>query len=523
MNGKVDFIQDNWGKRGEYPLSEDWIGISCFRVYGPYEADPKIESNEVREALTDYDFVGNERSGEMLLNLVPPQSIRGVFVEDNQATIRILENGKSPTFRHTDKTQRVNLSWLEEQFKRKWYKMVHCPSILQAADIMTKPLPISEKWKFATALFSHVKVDAKGKTIEPNSPVASSQPSQAASATRDNSTGEPGAGLKPSRLTVEVCCSPDSKLSDCSRPASKGCVVYQFTEDYSLLSEENRAELAHKVNQFPKSKKVLFWLSLPCTGGTTWSYVNMKHPTAKMKEVRKLWKLWEATCKFIDLIARDFDIALEWPTGCRYWKSKKIRRFLEANMMEKYNFHGCMLGTMNHDGIAIKKPWTVATSIPEIGHSLAKYQCDGLHDHVAGRGTDLKATELYTWCFVDTVHAALQQSSSVSKLVLPCLRVCPTMSLAIPSYVPASQTDAEKVVEGIVGQARVQAYELSKYWERRLIDLRFGALATAFEDSTEGFEMLGGSQQPIPDLIEKQPSPLTLITLSVRTLRFETS
>ena len=277
--------------------------------------------------------------------------------------------------------------------------MVHCPSILQAADIMTKPFTNSEKWKFATALLSHVRVDDKGKTIEPNSPSAPSQTSQAASATRDDSTGEPGAGLNPSRLIVEVCCSPHSKLSDCSRPASKGCVVYQFTEESSLLSEENRAELARKVNQFPRSKKVLFWMSLPCTGGTTWSYVNMKHPTAKLKvlkEVRKFWKLWEATCKFIDLIDREFDIAMEWPTGCRYWKSKKVRRFLEKHMMEKYNFHGCMLGTKNHDGIAIKKPWTVATSIPEIGHSLVKYQCDGSHDHVAGRGVDLKATDLYT-------------------------------------------------------------------------------------------------------------------------------
>ena len=495
VNGKVDSIQDNWRKQGEYPMSDEWIGISCFRVYGPYEADPRIESNEVREALTDYDFIGNERSGEMLLNLVPPQSIRGVFVEDNQATIRILENGKSPTFRHTDKTQRVNLSWLEEQFKRKWYKIVHCPSVLQAADIMTKPYTNAEKWKFATALLSHVKVDAKGKSIEPDSPVASSQSSQAASATRDNGTGEPGAGLKPSRLIVEVCCSPDSKLSDCSRQASKGCVVYQFTEQYSLLSEENRAELAHKVNQFPKSKKVLLWLSLPCTGGTPWSYVNMKHPTARMKvlkEVRKFWKLWEGMCKFIELIERDFEVALEWPTGCRYWKSKKVKKFLEANGMEKYNFHGCMLGTSNHDGISIKKPWTVATSIPELGYSLAKYQCDGSHDHVAGRGTDLKATELYTWQFVDEVHSALQPSSSVSRLALPCLRALPTMSLAIPNYLPASQADADKVVAEMGGHDTVRVYELTKYWERKLIELRTGALATAFEDSSEGIEMLGG-------------------------------
>ena len=68
-----------------------------------------------------------------------PRSIKGVFVEDNQATIRILENGKSPTFTQT-KTQRVNLSWLEEQLERRWYKLVHGPSMLQAADILLSHL-----------------------------------------------------------------------------------------------------------------------------------------------------------------------------------------------------------------------------------------------------------------------------------------------------------------------------------------------------------------------------------------------
>ncbi len=38
--------------------------------------------------------------------------------------------------------------------------------------------------------------------------------------------------------------------------------------------------------------------------------------------------------------------------------------------------------------------------------------------------------------------------------------------------------------------------------ERKLIELRLGAIATAFEDSTEGVEMLGGSQQSIFNLIE---------------------
>ena len=115
-------------------------------------------------------------------------------------------------------------------------------------------------------------------------------------------------------------------MSDCSRPASKGCLVYQFTEDFDLLSEDNRRKMASKVNQFPKSKKVLLWMSLPCTGGTTWTFINMKHPMAKKKvlrEVKKLWKLWGAMEDFVSRINRDFEIAMEWPTGCRYWKSPK--------------------------------------------------------------------------------------------------------------------------------------------------------------------------------------------------------
>ena len=145
----VDLKQDNWKSKGDKVTSVEWTGRTVFRVYGPYEADYHVESAEIREALTDWDFVGKEREGDGLVSLVAPKSIQGVFIEDNQATIRILENGKSPTFRHSDKTQRVNLSWLSEQFKRKWYRVVHGPSMMQAADIFTKPFVNAEKWNFA--------------------------------------------------------------------------------------------------------------------------------------------------------------------------------------------------------------------------------------------------------------------------------------------------------------------------------------------------------------------------------------
>ena len=55
------------------------------------------------------------------------------------------ESGRSPAFRHTDKTQRVNLAWIAEQFRRKHHKLTHVSTELQASDILTKPFT-TEKW-----------------------------------------------------------------------------------------------------------------------------------------------------------------------------------------------------------------------------------------------------------------------------------------------------------------------------------------------------------------------------------------
>ena len=113
----LDFKQDHWRRCRASPTLQSWEGKAYFRVYGPYEVDCQVEAQELREALADWEFIGVERMGDNMVSLFPPKSLEGVFVEDNQATIEVSESGKSPTFRHTDKTQRVNLSWLSEQFK----------------------------------------------------------------------------------------------------------------------------------------------------------------------------------------------------------------------------------------------------------------------------------------------------------------------------------------------------------------------------------------------------------------------
>ena len=98
-----------------------------------------------------------------------------------------------------------------------------------------------------------------------------------------------------------------------TRKSADGCKVIQFTEKHNLLDERYRQYVAEIINEFPKNNEVLLWLSLPCTGGTSWSYVNLKIPSAAkkvMKHVKTLKKLWKAVEQFIDLINREFHVAI---------------------------------------------------------------------------------------------------------------------------------------------------------------------------------------------------------------------
>ena len=197
-----------------------------------------------------------------------------VLLEDNQATIRILEPGRSPAFRHTDKTQRLNLAWLAEQFGRKHFVLVYVASILQAADIFTKPFSNAEKWDKLIKLLAIVpspnsvvrKAEKTMQSKEPSAVVASSG---------------------PQRILIEVCCGPNSKLGDTSRKQAKGCIVFRITEQDDITSPKTRKRITDLVNDVLRKHgpkvRVLVWASIPCTGGSPWQRVNKHIPSAAVK------------------------------------------------------------------------------------------------------------------------------------------------------------------------------------------------------------------------------------------------
>ena len=376
--------------------------------------------------------------------MVGPGSLEVIFLEDNQATIRILESGRSPSFRLTDKTQRLNLSWLSEQFKRKQFRLVYVGSSLQAADILTKPFTNSEKWEASLRLLGIRSCPTRPKE-QTRKKACAGEPVRSDASGTQPSAGEPACPSvgRHSRVLVEFCCGPESKLGDRSRKASRNCHVIRCTEDRDVTVRANRMDIRNALETAvaccDKSPcPILVWISIPCTGGTTWSYVNLQHESAKLKvEYHRhvFEKIWSSMVDFMNLIRHLKPlIAIEWPAHCVYWKFDRVEKFCKKHQLVKYCFDGCMVGIVDKDGNPIKKPWAIHTDCHELGKAFDGLVCDGSHNHVQGRGTDLKETEGYSFHMTDMIHSAYRAAACSNNLTIALCALPSTNFLAMSFY-----------------------------------------------------------------------------------------
>ena len=313
--------------------------------------------------------------------------------EDNQATIRILESGKSPAFRHADKTQRINLGWISEQFRRKHYALAYVSTTLQAADILTKPFTSADKWNKALDLLSIRR--AKQPTRK-----ASAAPTAGACRTT-----RPEAQF--SRLMIEVCCGSTSILGEVAKEKYPECEVLRITKNKDLNNVDTRKSILSKAKSYAAvSKPILVWASLPCTGGSTWSHLNLtiEGNRERVLAARKLFtKLWAS---FVDLSCGldriGVQYAIEWPKNCVYWSWDRIRKWLKSHELPEVTFDGCRLGLKESHGTPVKKPWRIATSCKAIVKAFKNKTCRGGHSHAKC----LKDSEDYTPKFASLVHQA---------------------------------------------------------------------------------------------------------------------
>ena len=110
---------------------------------------------------------------------------------------------------------------------------------------------------------------------------------------------------------------------------------------------------------------------------------------------------------------------LEVEKSCTFLESKRLIKFPRMYDRNK-----------NKDNLPIKKPSTIATDMQTLGIELSRYICDHSHDHVQGRGKDLKATERYKYVMTDLVHSVFRVATFQVRATLFAARIRPVQSMA---------------------------------------------------------------------------------------------
>ena len=135
----------------------------------------------------------------------------------------------------------------------------------------------------------------------------------------------------------------------------------------------------------------------------------MKRIRAHRREFRAIWK--QTRLLIEQAIAEGFKVAIEWPSGCEYWKWPMVIKVVTACQLRKARCNGCAAGLAGDRGRPMFKPWTTATNCDTLYRAIDVLRCtcpEGAHQHVAGRGT--KPTEGYTDEIARVVHRAWKRS-----------------------------------------------------------------------------------------------------------------
>jgi hypothetical protein len=172
--------------------------------------------------------------------------------------------------------------------------------------------------------------------------------------------------------------------------------------------DANQLQTIAECSRVCKRPNVMLFGSIPCTGGSTWSYINTKTPSGAKKvrqHVLKMIPLLRTFSRLAEICASRGNVfATQWPAYCTYWKRQDVKSFLNKHNCQHVVFDGCMLGLTHSDGISIKKPWRISSNSACVTSMFEGVRCDRTHTHRHCRGKVAKNSEQYTPAFVGLVH-----------------------------------------------------------------------------------------------------------------------
>ena len=183
---------------------------------------------------------------------------------------------------------------------------------------------------------------------------------------------------------IEGCTNPGSLLSE-KTPWSKGCKVIPIDKNDDWCSSGT----LERCRETLTGNRSSLWFSSPCTGGTSWTHINMHRGSSTVNKIQEHWSefrnLWGRVEEIANFaIPLGVAISIEWPRGCRYWNNPNVVHFIEKHGFKFADFDGCMYGLVaSHGkdaGLPIKKPWRIAYVNSSLGEFL-HLKCDGSHEH----------------------------------------------------------------------------------------------------------------------------------------------
>ena len=131
------------------------------------------------------------------------------------------------------------------------------------------------------------------------------------------------------------------------------------------------------------------------------------------------WDLFDALVdRLVQLRAEVgwFPTILEWPRQCEYWRSKKVKSFLNSMKMTAADFDGCRFGLKSikrgESSKFLLKPWRLSTNLPDVRELFEERKCHGQgddHVHARTNGKNAIHSQGYTPLMTMAIHAMVAQ------------------------------------------------------------------------------------------------------------------
>ena len=146
-------------------------------------------------------------------------------------------------------------------------------------------------------------------------------------------------GAEYNRVLIELCAGGNSRLCQ-PREQAKGCYTVRITAEDDLTSATGRPKVLDVISKY-RDTPILVWVSIPCTGGSTWQRVNreksQKVEMSIKQHSRMFTLLFDSPLLIASHCGPSVCFAVEWPRYCDYWKHSVYIGFAQRYQLQ-YTF-----------------------------------------------------------------------------------------------------------------------------------------------------------------------------------------